>query len=116
MSHCKTTKTKIATDFGCDFLQLFHFGNTLFANMLVAVLHKLVIGTTENASRFQFLQDDLIIVQADLQFVPFCNVQCTPQLNRQYDPAKLIHLANYTRRSHIVANSFLLTGSLSLYV
>ena len=55
MRRCKMNKRKIATELGCDFLQLIHFGNALFTDVLVTILHKGAVSTAEDAGRLQFL-------------------------------------------------------------
>lgn len=97
---CRMNKAKIATETGCDFLQLIHFSNTLFANMLVAVLNQGAVCTTENTGRFQLLQDNSVFIQTDLQFIPLSNIQCAAKLDRQHYSAQFVHSSHDSRCFH----------------
>lgn len=68
--------------------------------MLVAVLDQSVVCTAKDAGRFQLLQDDPIFIQADLQFIPLSNIQCTAKLDRQHHSAQLVHSSHNSRCFH----------------
>jgi hypothetical protein len=97
-------KSTILTAKTLDFA---HILNAFHANIPTMVGDQIMGRATKHAAMLTLLQNDLIIVQIDLQFVTLCNIQSATQLNRENDSAQFINLANNTSRFHIASHSFL---------
>lgn len=82
------------------FLQFMHFRNALFADMLITVFDQSTVGAAEDAGRFQFLQDDFILIQADLQFIPLCNIQCPAKFDRKNHSSQFVYSSYNPRCFH----------------
>ena len=77
---------------------LVHVADTFLTDIFAMVDRQPVGGAAENAGRFKLLQDDLIVFQIDLQFIPLCNVQRPAKLNGKHDSSQFVHLSNDTSR------------------
>ena len=68
----------------------------LFSALMLA--HQIPGRCAENTRRFIFFQDYFIIIQINFQFVPYGNIQRTPQFDRQNDSSQLIDLTDNSSR------------------
>lgn len=85
---------------GISFSLLCHFADALLANIFSAIGNQASGRAAEDAGRLKLLQNDPVILHIDLQFVPFGNIQRTPQFNRQNDSSQIINFTNNTSRFH----------------
>ena len=84
-----------------DFLSIFgHFADTILANILSAVGDQTPGGPAEDTCRFEFLQDDPVILHVNFQLIPLRDIQRAAQLNGQNNSAELIYFSNNASGLH----------------
>jgi hypothetical protein len=75
--------------------------NTGVANMLTFVQRQLMACTAEDAGSLILLQNNLVVLRKDLQFIPLGYVQHPAQLNGQDNSTQLVNFSNNTCGFHM---------------
>jgi len=89
-----------------SFLIFSQLADALHTHVLALIEDQALCRTAENAGCFTLTQNDPVLLQIYFHFVPLCNIQHPSHTDGKYDSAKLIHLADDTRRFHMTTNSF----------
>lgn len=97
-------------------LYFIHILNTFHADISAPVGYQSAGGSAENAGGFIFFQDHFVIIQVDLQFIPFGDIQSSAKLDWKNDPAQLIYFTNNSGRFHVIHLSFVSLITQSYYL
>ena len=70
--------------------------DTSAAHILPTIGNQSLGGSTEHAERLKLLENDLVVIHKNLQFIPLVNIQRAADLNGKNNPTQLIHFPDYT--------------------